>query len=56
MINVKELANVLQVCPEIGAKKVRLPITSAVDIGAVPTKADWLLQSHLLQQRKRCCI
>ena len=37
MLKVDELANVLQVCLDSGAKKVLLPITSAVDIGLVPT-------------------
>ena len=36
MIKVEELANSLQVCLDSGAKKVLLPITSAVDLGAVP--------------------
>jgi ATP-dependent Lon protease len=36
MIKVDELANSLQVCLDSGAKKVLLPITSAVDIGTVP--------------------
>lgn len=33
---VENLANTLQVCLDSGAKKVLLPITSAVDIGTVP--------------------
>lgn len=33
---VDELANVLQVCLDSGAKRVLLPITSAADLGAVP--------------------
>ncbi len=37
MIKVDELANSLQVCLDSGAKKVLLPITSAVDIGNVPS-------------------
>lgn len=37
IIKVEELANVLQVCLDSGAKKVLLPITSAVDIGTVPS-------------------
>ena len=37
MIKVEELANTLQVCLDSGAKKVLLPITSAVDIGTVPS-------------------
>ncbi len=36
MIKVNELANALQVCLDSGAKKVLLPITSAVDLGTVP--------------------
>lgn len=36
MMKVDELANSLQVCLDSGAKKVLLPITSAVDLGAVP--------------------
>ena len=34
---VEELANTLQVCLDGGAKKVLLPITSAVDLGTVPS-------------------
>jgi ATP-dependent Lon protease len=34
---VEELANTLQVCLDSGAKKVLLPITSAVDIATVPS-------------------
>ena len=37
MIKVDELANALQVCVDSGAKKVLLPMTSAVDLGAVPS-------------------
>lgn len=33
---VENLANTLQVCLDSGAKKVLLPITSAVDLGSVP--------------------
>lgn len=36
MLKVDELANSLQVCLDSGAKKVLLPITSAVDLGTVP--------------------
>ncbi|MDO8548824.1 MAG: protease Lon-related BREX system protein BrxL [Ignavibacteria bacterium] len=36
IIKVDELANVLQVCLDSGAKKVLLPITSAIDMGTVP--------------------
>ena len=36
MIKVNELGNALQVCLDSGAKKVLLPITSAVDLGTVP--------------------
>ena len=36
MIKVNGLANALQVCLDSGAKKVLLPITSAVDLGTVP--------------------
>ena len=36
MLKVNELANSLQVCLDSGAKKVLLPITSAVDLGTVP--------------------
>ena len=38
MIKVDELANALQVCLDSGAKKVLLPITSAVDLGTVPSE------------------
>ena len=37
IMKVEELANVLQACLDSGAKKVLLPITSAVDIGSVPS-------------------
>ena len=36
ILKVDELANVLQVCLDSGAKKVLLPITSATDLGLVP--------------------
>jgi len=36
IIKVDELANVLQVCLDSGAKKVLLPITSAADMASVP--------------------
>lgn len=38
MLKVDELANCLQVCLDSGAKKVLLPITSAADIGVVPSE------------------
>ena len=34
---VEELANTLQVCLDSGAKKVLIPITSAIDLGTVPS-------------------
>ena len=37
LMKVDELANVLQVCLDSGAKKVLLPITSAADLGSVPS-------------------
>ena len=37
LIKVEELANVLQVCLDSGAKKVLLPITSAAELGQVPS-------------------
>lgn len=37
LIKVDELANNLQVCLDSGAKKILLPITSAADIGTVPS-------------------
>ena len=36
LMKVDELANVLQVCLDSGAKKILLPITSAADLGTVP--------------------
>ena len=33
---IEELANVLQVCFDAGAKKILLPMSSAMDIGTVP--------------------
>lgn len=38
VIKVEELANVLQVCLDSGAKKILLPITSAPDLGTVPSE------------------
>ena len=38
MIKVDELANSLQVCLDSGAKKVLRPITSAADLGTVPSE------------------
>lgn len=38
ILKVDELANILQVCLDSGAKKVLLPITSAADLGAVPSE------------------
>ncbi len=38
IMKVEELANTLQVCLDSGAKKVLLPITSAVDLGSVPSE------------------
>ena len=37
VMKAENLANTLQVCLDSGAKKVLLPITSAVDIGSVPS-------------------
>ena len=37
LIKVNELASTLQVCLDSGAKKVLLPITSAGDLGTVPS-------------------
>lgn len=36
ILKVEELASVLQVCLDSGAKKVLIPITSAVELGTVP--------------------
>lgn len=38
VMKVEELANTLQVCLDSGAKKVLLPISSAVDLGSVPAE------------------
>ena len=38
VMKVEELANALQVCLDSGAKKVLLPIASAVDLGSVPAE------------------
>lgn len=37
ILKVEDLANTLQVCLDSGAKKVLLPITSAADLGTVPS-------------------
>lgn len=37
LIKVEDLASTLQVCLDSGAKKVLLPITSAADLGTVPS-------------------
>ena len=46
MMKVEELANVLQVCVDSGAKKVLLPMTSAVDLATVP--ADLISSFNLI--------
>ncbi len=38
MLKVDELANTLQVCLDSGAKKILLPMTSAGDLGSVPSE------------------
>ena len=38
LMKVENLANALQVCLDSGAKKVLLPITSAPDLGSVPSE------------------
>lgn len=38
VLKVNELANVLQVCLDSGAKKVLMPITSAADFVTVPSE------------------
>lgn len=37
LIKVEDLASTMQVCLDSGAKKVLLPITSAADLGTVPS-------------------
>ena len=46
MMKVEELANALQVCVDSGAKKVLLPMTSAVDLATVP--ADLISSFNLI--------
>ena len=46
MMKVEELANALQVCLDSGAKKVLLPMTSAVDLATVP--ADLISSFNLI--------
>ena len=46
MMKVEELENALQVCVDSGAKKVLLPMTSAVDLGTVP--ADHISSFNLI--------
>ncbi len=46
MMKVEELANALQVCVDSGAKKVLLPMTSAVDLGTAP--ADLISSFNLI--------
>ena len=38
ILKVEELANTLQVCLDSGAKKILIPITSAVDMATVPAE------------------
>lgn len=38
IIKVEELANVLQVCLDSGAKKILLPLSSAADLGTAPAE------------------
>lgn len=40
ILKVEELASVLQVCLDAGAKKVLIPITSAAELGTVPSDLD----------------
>jgi len=48
---VEELANVLQVCPGCtGAKRVLLPMASAVDIGSVPAEVFSKFQPIILPE------
>ena len=37
LIKVENLASALQVCLDSGAKKVLLPMTSAADLGSIPS-------------------
>ena len=37
ILKVEELASVLQVCLDAGAKKVLIPMTSAAELGTVPS-------------------
>lgn len=46
MMKMEELANALQVCLDSGAKKVLLPMTSAVDLATVP--ADLISSFNLI--------
>lgn len=46
MMKVEELANALQVCVDSGAKKVLLPMTSAIDLATVP--ADLISSFNLI--------
>ncbi len=50
IMKLDELANTLQVCLDNGAKKVLLPITSAVDLGTVPSELIWMLQPDFLSE------
>ena len=52
LIKVDELANSLQVCLDSGAKKVLLPITSAVDMGMVPPELMGSFQIIFYQSAK----
>ena len=53
---VENLANTLQVCLDSGAKKVLLPITSAVDLGSVPPELvgcfnlTWIIHDKIIKE------
>ena len=49
---VEELANVLQVCFDSGAKKVLIPMSSAPDIGTVPPELFAKFQISFYQDPK----
>jgi ATP-dependent Lon protease len=56
IMKVEELASVLQVCLDAGAKKVLVPITSAADIGAVPSDLIGAFSLIFLQHSARSCV
>ena len=53
---VESIAECLQVAFDAGAKKVSLPMASAVDIPAIPAELFTKFQTSSLCRSRRCCL